>query len=106
MERKLSVSERMKNNKKLSPNMEDYLETINSLREKNKVVRVRDISSILNVKPSSVTAALDNLSKNNLVIHERYGYVQLTPVGRKLAEDVAEKHKVLVAFLTKILGIN
>ena len=96
----------MKKNQKLSPSMEDYLETIDYLREKDKVVRVRDISNILNVKPSSVTAALDNLSKNNLVIHERYGYVQLTTTGEKLARDITKKHKILIKFLTKILDIN
>ena len=96
----------MKKNQKLSSNMEDYLEAIALLREKNEVVRVRDISSLLNVKASSVTAALDNLSKNNLVIHERYGYVQLTSAGKRLAEDITKRHKILIEFLTKILGIN
>lgn len=96
----------MKKARKLSSNMEDYLEAIAFLKEKDKIARVRDISSLLNVKASSVTSALDNLSKNNLVIHERYGYVQLTPEGERLAEDVAKKHKVLIKFLTKILGID
>ena len=93
-------------NKKLTPHMEDYLETISFLKEKNNVARVKDISSTLNVKASSVTAALANLSKNKLVIHERYGYVQLTPEGERLAKIVAKKHRILIEFLTKILGIG
>jgi DtxR family Mn-dependent transcriptional regulator len=32
--------------------------------------------------------------------------VQLTPEGEKLAKDVDKKHKILVTFLTKILGIS
>lgn len=86
--------------------MEDYLETISSLKENNKVARVKDISRSLNVKASSVTSALANLSKNNLVIHEKYGYVQLTPEGEKLAKVIAKKHSILNKFLTKILDIN
>ena len=86
--------------------MEDYLETIVFLREKNKVARVRDISNTLNVRAPSVTSALASLSKNNLVIHERYGYVQLTPEGERLAEIIVKKHKILIKFLTKILNIN
>jgi len=96
----------MRKNKKLSSSMEDYLEAIAFLREKNKVARVRDISGFLNVKASSVSSALGNLSKNNLVIHERYGYVQLTPAGKRLAKDIAGKHRILIKFLTKILDIN
>jgi len=95
-----------KNSEKLSSNMEDYLEAIALLMEKNKVARVRDISDLLGVKASSVTSALDALSKSNLVLHERYGYVQLTPAGEKLAENVVKRHKILDAFLTKILGIS
>jgi len=86
--------------------MEDYLETISFLKEKNNVARVRDISSSLNVKASSVTSALASLSKNKLVIHERYGYVQLTPEGERLAKIVVKKHKILIEFLTKILDIS
>ena len=96
----------MKKNQNLSPSMEDYLETISFLKEKNKVARVKDISASLNVKASSVTSALAILSKSNLVIHERYGYVQLTPEGERLAQIVAEKHKVLIEFLTKVLDIS
>jgi len=96
----------LKENNKLSPNMEDYLETISFLREKNKVVRVRDISSVLNVKAPSVTSALAILSKNDLVIHERYGYVHLTKEGEKLAKVIAKKHKILIKFLTQILDID
>ncbi|MDP8257878.1 MAG: metal-dependent transcriptional regulator [Candidatus Aadella gelida] len=100
------MSARIKQNKKLSSNMEDYLEAIAYLREKNKVARVKDISDLLQVKASSVSAAIDNLSKRDLVVHERYGYVQLTPVGEKMARDIAGKHKILVKFLTEILSID
>ncbi len=96
----------MKKGQKLSPHMEDYLETIFFLNEKNSVARVKDISDSLNVKAPSVTSALANLSKLNLVIHERYGYVQLTAEGERLAKIIIKKHKVLIKFLTKILDIN
>ena len=96
----------MEKKQKLSPRMEDYLETISFLKEKNKVARVKDISTSLKVKAASVTSALASLSKNNLVIHERYGYVQLTPEGERLARIVTKKHQVLIEFLTKILDIS
>jgi len=92
--------------RKLSSNMEDYLEAVVILKEKNKVARVRDISRLLNVEPPSVASALNNLSENGLVIHERYGYVELTPEGERLAEGVYRKHEMLIKFLTEILSVD
>ncbi len=92
--------------RKLSSNMEDYLEAVAVLKKKNGVARVRDISRLLNVKTSSVTSALNNLSKHGFVNHERYGYVEFTKVGEDLAQHVQKKHNVLIKFLTNILSID
>lgn len=86
--------------------MEDYLEAIAVLKEKNGVVRVRDISCLLSVEPPSVASALSNLSGNGLVVHERYGYVELTPDGERLAQDIKKRHEMLVKFLSGILDID
>ena len=91
---------------KLSSTTEDYLETIAILKQKNAVARVRDISSLLKVDRSSVAAAVKKLSENGFVIHERYGYVDLTPEGKRIAAEVSNKHKKLLEFLTEILDID
>jgi DtxR family Mn-dependent transcriptional regulator len=91
---------------KVSSNMEDYLEAIISLRRENGIARVKDISSLLNVKTPSVTSALNTLSKDGFVIHERYGYVELTPEGERLAKNVQRRHEILIKFLTEILNIH
>jgi len=94
------------NNRKLSSNMEDYLEAIALLKKKNGIARVRDISHFLGVKSSSVNAALNTLAKSGFVIHEKYGYVELTQEGKKLAHHVQRRHDMLLKFLTKILKVN
>ena len=91
---------------KLSSNMEDYLETIFILKNKKDIVRVRDIANILNVKTPSVTYALNVLSKNEFVIHEKYEYVELTSKGRNYAEAIRNRHSALYKFLNNILNIN
>ena len=96
----------MKKTSKLSSSMEDYLEAIAVLKQKNKVARVRDISNLLNVETPSVTSALGKLSREGLVIHERYGYVDLTDKGQELAENVQKRHEILLKFLTGILNID
>ncbi len=96
----------MYKNKGLSSNMEDYLEAIATLQKEKRVARVRDISRLMNVKTSSVTAAMKTLYRNKLVIHEKYGYVELTSEGEKLALSVQRRHDMLLKFLTEILKID
>lgn len=91
---------------KLSPNMEDYLEAIAFLRKNNGVARVKDLSRLMNVKTPSVTGALNILSKKGFVIHERYGYIDLTLKGERLAQSVFERHNILIRFLTTILNVD
>ena len=91
----------MKRRRKISSNMEDYLEAIALLGKQKGVARVRDISRLMGVATPSVTDALSILSKNGLIIHERYGYVDLTPEGEKLARDVQKRHNMLIKFLTE-----
>lgn len=89
----------------LSSSMEDYLEAIAALKKEQGVARVKDISLLLKVKKPSVTSALSCLSANGLVIHERYGYVDLTPEGEKVADNVQKRHDMFIKFLVEILGI-
>jgi DtxR family transcriptional regulator, Mn-dependent transcriptional regulator len=94
-------------NKTLSSVMEDYLETIAALKKRRDgIARVRDISNLLNVKSPTVNAALKTLSEKGLVVHERYGYVNLTAKGEEKAKEIQGKHNILFKFLTKILDID
>ena len=93
-------------NEKLTESLENYLETIGMLIRKNKIARVKDISKELNVKNSSVNIALNVLADKGLIIHEKYGYVELTSEGQKIADDIQHKEDVLLKFFTEILGVN
>ncbi len=88
-----------------SANMEDYLETILTLDDLRRPVKVTQISEVLNVSKPSVTAAMTKLAADGLVNHERYGRVYLTAPGRQMAEDVRRRHDALRLFLTEILGV-
>jgi DtxR family Mn-dependent transcriptional regulator len=91
---------------KLSESIEDYLETILVLSCEHKVVRVRDLAKELEVAPASVIGALKSLTEKGLVVHERYGYIELTDEGSKVAKEVYERHKTLLKFFHEILGID
>jgi DtxR family Mn-dependent transcriptional regulator len=89
-----------------TPSMEDYLEVIANLGAKRETVRVKEISRVLNVKMPSVTSALKKLSEQGLVVHEKYGYVELTPEGARIAADVIHRHKTLSRFFAEALDVD
>ena len=91
---------------KPTASMEDYLESIIMLRQGKKAVRVSQMSQALGVKMPSVTGALKKLSEEGLVQHPRYGRVQLTPEGEKVAQDVLRRHQALRRFLQEILSVD
>ncbi len=92
--------------REFSSSLQDYMEAILTLNRQNKVARVKDIAKLLDVKSASVVGALKTLAQRGLLVHERYGYVELTPEGKRVAQQVLERHEVLIAFLHEVLGVN
>ena len=90
----------------LSPSLEDYLESIWIIGTEKKVVRVKDIEKYLNVRTSSVIGALKSLADKDLVIPEKYRYVELTETGIKKSKEIYKRHKILTEFFTKVLNIE
>lgn len=90
----------------LSASLEDYLETIFLLVQEKRVARVKDIASRLGVQMPSVTGALRSLAAKNLVNHDPYSYITLTPEGEAIARDLVRRHGVLTDFLADFLGLD
>jgi DtxR family Mn-dependent transcriptional regulator len=92
--------------KNLTSNMEDYIEAISEISKQHKVVRVKDIASRLKIKMPSVTAALQKLSDKGLINYEKYGYIELTGAGEKIANEVCQKHSSLAEFFHSVLCLS
>lgn len=90
----------------LTQSLEDYLEAILIEASKKPVVRIKDIGRRLKVATASVVGAIKNLQNKGLVVHKRYGYIELTQKGKELAREVYERRKVLYKFFTEVLGIS
>lgn len=90
----------------LSPRMEDYLEVILDIEQKESVPRVKDIAERMGVSKPTVTAALKTLKDAGLVRHESYGYVELTKNGREAGVNVQRRHRLLTDFFVQVLGID
>ncbi len=90
----------------LSSAMEDYLEAVLALKQECGTARISKIAQKLQVKSSSVNSAMKNLVELQLVMHEHYGYVELTEKGLLLATEIRQKHDLLFHFLTETLGVQ
>jgi len=90
----------------LSNSLEDYIEAIYLISLEKKVVRVKEIARFLNVKMPSVVDAISKLKERGLVIHEKYGYLNLTKKGLDTAKIIYKKHEELNRFLNQFLGMD
>jgi DtxR family Mn-dependent transcriptional regulator len=87
----------------ITERMEDYLRIIYEVEESKGYVRLKDISSRLEVTPASAVEMLKKLSDMGLVIYERYGGIRLTPNGRVIAETIKKRYEYVRKFLEIIL---
>ncbi len=90
----------------ISPSLEDYLKAILFLKEENDIIRVTDLAKKLRVAKSSVNQAVTKLLELKLITHERYGPLELTPLGRRQAQKIKERHQLLQCFFNEILGVD
>ena len=92
---------------KISMSNEDYLETIVMLGGTvERPVKSVDIARKLNVSRTAVNKALSILKKNDLVSQPYYGDITLTEEGYAYGQAIYKRHRCLVAFFTKGLGID
>jgi DtxR family Mn-dependent transcriptional regulator len=90
----------------LSSSLEDYLEAIYFISRKKQAARAKDILKHMQVKASSVTGALRQLSEKGLINYAPYDLITLTSEGERLAKDVVCRHESLQAFLVNVLCID
>ncbi len=79
--------------------LEDYLETILLLYQKNGQVRSIDIATEMNFSKPSVSVAMKNLREKGYILMADNGYISLTDSGRARAESVLERHTILSSWL-------
>lgn len=84
--------------------MEDYIKTIFSLQEQTPTVATTDIARAMNVAAASVTGMVKRLARMNLVAHQSYKGVRLTPAGEKIALEIIRHHRLLETYLKEIMG--
>jgi DtxR family transcriptional regulator, Mn-dependent transcriptional regulator len=90
----------------LSSSLEDYIEAIAILAGDSEYVHASTISTYLSVRKSSVTAALKNLKKRNLIEYQPYRPIKLTLLGQEKAIEILQRHTVLRDFFVHVLHVE
>jgi len=86
--------------------VEEYLEAIYDIAGTDGAAKTTAIAKCLKVAPASVTEALQSLAEKNLVNYEPYKGASLTDEGKKIAETIKRRHRLLEVFLADVLHIN
>ncbi len=90
---------------KIQESGEMYLEVMYQLYHKNGEIRSVDIAEALGYSKPSVSRAIGVLKEEGFISQEPYGKITLTEKGKKRAQRIMERHKLLTAFLVQALSL-
>jgi Mn-dependent transcriptional regulator len=93
-----------KDDNSLTASMEDYLEMIYRLSLSSGFTRIHELSDALNVQPPSATKMVQRMAELNLIKYEKYGVIVLKEDGRKIGQNLLNRHNTIEIFL-KMIGI-
>jgi len=87
---------KLKNHYMLTEAMEDYLEMI---YRNGGIITVKQLSTLLNVRPSSVSKMATKLKSLNYINFETYGDISLTDSGTTIGKYLLWRHSILEKLL-------
>ncbi|MCW2539992.1 MAG: troR [Frankiales bacterium] len=84
--------------------VEDYVKAIYGLDERGTTVTNTVMANHLGITPSSVSAMLARLREMQLISHQPYSNIILTPAGIQLAMKVIRRRRLIELHLVEHLG--
>ena len=89
----------------LSVSTQNYLKAIWSLEEWTEAPATASaLAERMGLRVSSVSDGLKRLAAADLIDHQRYGAIELTPLGRTYAVAMIRRHRLIETFLVETLG--
>src|SRR5919197_3112144 len=89
----------------LSPGMQEYLESLYWLGEAGIDRTPINVARAMKVSPPSVTEMVARLGREGLVSRGPDKRISLTPRGEEVARHVVSRHRLVEAFLVKVMGV-
>jgi len=90
----------------LSRSKQDYLKALYTLGSPRAAVAPSRLAVQLGVSAPSVTNMLARLAAERLVTHAPQTGARLTERGRRRALEIVRRHRILEAFLVRVLGLD
>jgi len=90
----------------ITKSLEDYIEIIYNKTSNCERIKAVDIANELGISRPSVSEALIKLADKDLIVYEGRKGIKITSKGEIEAKKVIKKHKILLEFFSKVLGIN
>lgn len=84
--------------------VEDYLKAIFKLQAESAQVSTTALAAELDRSAASVTNMIKGLAGQQLLVHEPYHGVRLTPLGEATALRIIRRHRVIESYLIERLG--
>ncbi len=85
--------------------VQEYLESLYWLREAGIEPTPVNVSRAMQVSPPSVTEMMRRLERDGLVRRGPGKHVSLTAEGELVAKHVVSRHRLVEAFLVKVMGV-
>ena len=90
----------------LTHSMVHYLLAIHKLKETKGYARVTDIANEMGLTKGSVSTALNNLKKRELVTEDESKFLSLSESGHHAVHDILSSRTLLYYFLKDIVGVS
>lgn len=104
LEKKPSIQHTHDND--LTHSMVHYLLAIHKLKESKGYARVTDIAHEMGLTKGSVSTALTNLKKRDLVIEDESKFLSLSASGHEAVHGILSSRTLLFYFLKDIIGVD
>ena len=88
-----------------SPAVQEYLESLYWLSEAGIERTPTNLSRAMQVSPPSVTEMVRKLEAEGLVTRAADKRIELTAEGERIARHVVSRHRLIEAFLVKVMGL-
>jgi DtxR family Mn-dependent transcriptional regulator len=90
----------------LSRTQQDYIKVIWKMEKTGRTVKIRDVAHTLKVKPPTVSSMFKLLDNQNIIAYDKKNGARLTTKGRREAEQLIRKHRLIETFLQQVLNLE
>ena len=87
-------------------NKQDYLRALYILEEEKNELKSIDLARYLHISKPSVSEMVQELNKEGFISYKKYSKLKFTSKGRRIAQKLTSKHRLIELFLKNILKVN